>query len=341
MIRTAIVGATGYVGEELVRILAAHPNAEISYLTSHSFAGQKYAGVYNNFKKIIEKDCIEENLDELADKVDVIFIALPHGMACKKIKSQLLDKVKVIDLGADFRIKCPQVYEEWYNVEHEAPELLDEAVYGLCEIHRDSIKKARLVANPGCYTTCSILPLLPVVKEGLIEPEMIVVDAKSGVTGAGRTLNLGTHFTECNESVKAYKIADHRHTPEIEQEIGAKITFTPHLIPMQRGILSVSYAKLKDKSLTYQDISNIYLKYYENEYFVRIMEKESYPETRWVRNSNFCDIGFKIDNRTGNIIIIAAIDNLVKGASGQAVQNMNIMFNVEEKEGLQNVPTCL
>ncbi len=341
MIKTAIVGATGYVGEELVRILARHPHAEINYLTSHTFAGQEYAAVYRNFKHIVEKECIEENIEELADEVDVLFIGLPHGIACKKIKPHILDKVKIIDLGADFRLKSKEIYEEWYNVEHEAPELLDEAVYGLCELRREEIKGARLLANPGCYTTCSITTLYPAVKEGLVDIETIIVDAKSGVTGAGRTVNLSTHFTECNESVKAYKIAAHRHTSEIEQEIGAKISFVPHLIPMQRGILSACYAKLSDKSITYEDVRQTYQKYYGEEYFIRLLDKDVYPETRWVRSSNFCDIGIKIDNRTGNIILIGAIDNLVKGASGQAVQNMNIMFGLDEKMGVDDVPACL
>ncbi len=347
MIKTAIVGATGYVGEELVRILCAHTQAEISYITSHSNIGQKYSEIYQSFSHIIPDVCLEENLQELAEKVDVIFIALPHGIACKKINKNILEKTKIIDLGADFRIKSKQTYEEWYKTGHESPELLEEAVYGLVEWKRDRIKNARLVANPGCYTTCSILSLLPVVKEGIIDTETIVIDAKSGITGAGKSLSPGTHFTECNESMKAYKIASHRHTPEIEQELSefagkqVKLTFTPNLIPIQRGILCSCYAKLTDKSVTYEDIREIYLKYYEKEYFIRITEKDTYPETRWVRNSNFYDIGFKVDKRTGNLIVIGAIDNLVKGASGQAVQNMNIMFGLDEKTGLQTVPVCL
>lgn len=341
MIKTAIVGATGYVGEELVRILSRHPQAELSYITSHSFVGKNYAGVYNNFKNIVEKECVEENLEELADKVDVLFLALPHGIACKKIKPEILEKVKIIDLGADFRLKSKEIYEEWYKVEHEAPELLEEAVYGLCEWKRDDVKDARLVANPGCYTTCSIMTLLPAVKEGLIDPETIIIDAKSGATGAGRSVHLSMHFTECNESVKAYKIASHRHTPEIEQEVGAQVTFTPHLIPMQRGILSVCYAKLIDKSIKYEDIRQAYIKHYKDEYFVRIMDEGVFPETRWVRDSNFCDIGIGIDNRTGRVILIGAIDNLIKGASGQAVQNMNIMFGLNERIGIDNVPAYL
>jgi len=347
MIKTAIVGATGYVGEELVRILSRHQQAEISYITSHSNVGQRYSDIYANFRRIVNQDCIEENLPELAEKVDVVFIALPHGIACKKITKDLLSKVKVIDLGADFRLRSRAVYEEWYKVQHDAPELLDEAVYGLCEWKREQVRTARLVANPGCYTTCSIMSLLPLVKEGLIDTNTIVIDAKSGVTGAGRTLDISTHFTECNESIKAYKVANHRHTPEIEQELseGAgkeiRLTFTPNLVPMQRGILATCYARLKDSLTTYDDVKAVFLKYYGQEYFVRIMEKDIFPETRWVRGSNFFDVGFKIDKRTGNIIVIGAIDNLVKGASGQAVQNMNIMFGLNEWTGLDTVPFCL
>ncbi len=347
MIKTAVVGSTGYVGEELVRILCAHPQAGISYITSHSNAGQRYSEVYQSFNGLLADVCIEENIEELAGKVDVIFIALPHGIACKKINKSILDKVKVIDLGADFRIKNKETYEQWYKTEHEAPELLEEAVYGLCAWKRDKIREARLIANPGCYTTCSILSLMPLVKDGLICTESVIIDAKSGITGAGKALSPGTHFTECNESIKAYKIASHRHTPEIEQELSEfalkdiKLTFTPNLIPIQRGILATCYAKLLDKSLKYEDIREIYLKYYKGEYFIRIMQKDVYPETRWVRNSNFFDVGFKVDDRTGNVIVIGAIDNLVSGAAGQAVQNMNIMFGLEEKTGLKTVPVCL
>lgn len=347
MIKTAIIGATGYVGEELVRILASHSHAEISYLTSHSYAGQEFSSIYHNFKGIVSDKCVEENLEELADSVDVLFIALPHGIASGKVTSGLLEKVKVIDLGADYRLKNKDIYEKWYETEHKSPELLKEAVYGLCEWKREQVKSARLIANPGCYTTCSILSLLPPLKAGLIDPESIVIDAKSGVTGAGRSVSLSAHFAECNESIKAYKVASHRHTPEIEQELShysgtkVRLSFVPHLVPMQRGILSTCYARLTDKSITYEDVKQAYLEHYSGEYFIRLLEKNLYPETRWVKNSNFTDIGFKIDSRTGNIIITGAMDNLIKGASGQAVQNMNIMFGLDEKTGLTTVPTCL
>jgi N-acetyl-gamma-glutamyl-phosphate reductase len=347
MIKASIVGATGYAGEELVRILSAHPQVEVAHVTSHSFTGQRFDSIYRNFKSRFPNVCEEENIEKLAEDSDVIFMALPHGMVSNKINENLLKKTKIIDIGADFRIKSQKVYEEWYKTSHESPEFLEEAVYGLCEWKKEEIKKARLLANPGCYTTCSILSLSPLVKEKLIDLKSIVIDAKSGVTGAGRTLDLSTHFTECNETTKAYKIASHRHTPEIEQELsllaGKDITlsFTPHLIPMQRGILATCYANLLDTSLTYEDIIQVYLKYYGESYFIRLTEKGVFPETKWVRNSNYCDIGFAIDRRCGRIIVVGAIDNLIKGAAGQAVQNMNIMFGIDEMAGLESLPVSL
>lgn len=347
MIKVAIIGSTGYAGEELTRILFHHPDVEISYVTSHSFVGQRYSSVYHNFSKKFNNICEEENLEKIADEVDVMFIALPHGIASKKITENILNKTKVIDIGADFRLKDHKVYEKWYKTEHENFGLLQERVYGLCEWKRHKIKKARLIANPGCYTTCSILALSPLVKEKLIDLNSIIIDSKSGVTGAGRTLDIGTHFSECNETTKAYKIGTHRHTPEIEQEFSEiagqeiKISFTPHLIPMQRGILSTCYANLKDAFISYEEIREIYNRYYQFEHFIRITEKGVLPETRWVRNSNYCDIGFTVDKRTNRIVVVGAIDNLIKGAAGQAVQNMNIMFGIDEKVGLDNIPISI
>lgn len=343
MIRVGIIGATGYVGEELVRILIQHPQSEIINLTSQSYLGKTYNQVYHNYEEICTNVCEEENIEELSTKADVIFIALPHGIASKKLNSSILENTKIIDLGADFRLSNVNVYEQWYNTEHYSPKLLEKAVYGLCEIKREEIKNSNLIANPGCYTTCSILSLYPLIKENSLDEESIIVDAKSGVSGAGRTLNLGNHFVECNESIKAYKIASHRHTPEIEQQLSdacgkdIKITFTPHLIPMNRGILSTCYGKLK-KQATWEDIISIYKKYYEKEHFIRLMKKDIYPETRWVKGSNYCDIGFSLDERTGRIIVVGAIDNLIKGAAGQAVQNMNILFGLEENTGINQIP---
>lgn len=340
-IKAAIVGVTGYVGQELFRILSSHPNVEISHITSVSYKGKSLSEIYENFMKVTDLECSDADIEKIADEADVMFIALPHGLASKQINQSILDKCKVIDLGADFRLKDKAVYEKWYEVEHESAELLEKAVYGLCELHREEIKGASLIANPGCYTTCSILSLAPLLKEGLIDANSIIIDAKSGVTGAGRALNLGTAYCEVNESTKAYKIASHRHTPEIEQELslaaGKEITlsFTPHLIPMNRGILATIYAKIKP-NVTYTQVKAAYEKYYSNEYFIRIKDSEVFPETKWVKGSNFVDIGFKIDERTNNIIVIGAIDNLIKGAAGQAVQNMNILFNLDEKTALDN-----
>ena len=268
-----------------------------------------------------------------------------HLRACASslVNEEILNKVKIIDLSADFRIKDVNVYEKWYKIEHKSPQFIDEAVYGLCEINREKTKGARLVANPGCYTTCSILSIYPMVKEGLIDPKSIIIDAKSGTSGAGRGAKVPNLFCEVNENIKAYGVATHRHTPEIEEQLGyaageeVLINFTPHLVPMQRGILVTAYANLK-KEVTYEEIKAVYDKYYKDEYFIRVLNKDETPETRWVEGSNFVDVNFKIDERTGRIIMMGALDNLVKGAAGQAVQNMNIIFGLPENEGLQQVP---
>jgi len=347
MIKASVVGATGYAGEELTRILLNHPKADVVHVTSHSYTNQKYSSIYRSFNKKFNAVCEEEDIEKIAETSDVIFIALPHGMASKKISNNILSKTKIIDIGADFRLKNPEVYEQWYKTAHYSPEFLKESVYGLCEWKREQIKSARIIANPGCYTTCSILSLAPLVKEKIIDLNSIIIDAKSGITGAGRTLDIGAHYSECNETTKAYKIASHRHTPEIEQELSSfageqiTISFTPHLIPMQRGILATCYATLADSSISYEDVMDVYLKYYAEEHFIRLTEKGVLPETKWVRNSNYCDIGFAIDKRTNRIIIAGAIDNLVKGAAGQAVQNMNIMFNIDEKMGIDNIPVSI
>ncbi|MCI8805876.1 MAG: N-acetyl-gamma-glutamyl-phosphate reductase [Clostridiales bacterium] len=342
MIKAGIIGATGYAGSELVRILTNHPKTEIAVITSQSYKGQNYGSVYENFRHT-EKICEEENIEEMSKVCDVIFLALPHGVASKKVTEKILNNTKIIDLGADFRLRDSDIYEKWYKTSHEAKEILPETVYGLCEINRDKIKNKRIIANPGCYTTCSILSLYPLVKEKLIDINSIIIDAKSGVTGAGRGISLGTHFDEVNESVKAYKIASHRHTPEIEEQLsiaaGEKIvlSFTPHLIPMNRGILATCYASL-NSSYSYGDIKSAYEKYYKNEYFVRLTKEGVFPETKWVKGSNFCDIGFTVDSRTNRVIVTGAIDNLFKGAAGQAVQNMNILFDIDEKTGIEQPP---
>lgn len=342
MINVGIVGSTGYVGSDLVRILRKHKDVNIKSITSKSYVGKKYDEIYENFREKIDLECEEQNILEMSKSVDVMFLALPHGISSFEIKEEILKNTKVIDIGADFRLSDVDIYQEWYNVEHGSKDILKEAVYGLCELNREKIKNSRIVANPGCYPTSTVLSLLPLVKSGLIELNSIIVDAKSGVTGAGRSLNLGTHFTECNESFKAYGIGTHRHTPEIEEQLtsisGEKlnINFTPHLVPMNRGILTTSYCNLK-KEVSYDDVKKIYNEAYSDEYFVRLTKEGVFPETKWVKGSNFCDIGFKIDSRTNRIIVVGAIDNMIKGAAGQAVQNMNIMFGLDEKTGLDDI----
>ncbi|HAG04272.1 MAG TPA: N-acetyl-gamma-glutamyl-phosphate reductase [Lachnospiraceae bacterium] len=341
MINVGIIGATGYAGSELVRIISAHPDAQIKTLTSQSYAGKKYSEVYENYR---HKDyiCDEEDIEKMADECDVIFLALPHGVASKKVNENILSKTKIIDLGADFRLQNIETYENWYTT-HYAKDILPEAIYGLCEINREKIKGKRIVANPGCYTSCSILSLYPLVKEKMIDLKTIIIDAKSGATGAGRGLSLANHYCELNESVKAYKVASHRHTPEIEEQLSyaagedVVLNFTPHLIPMDRGILATCYANL-NKDYTYDDIRSAYEKYYKDEYFIRLTKEGTFPETKWVKGSNFVDIGFTIDKRTNRVIVIGALDNLFKGAAGQAVQNMNILFGLDEKTGIDFVP---
>ena len=343
MIKVGIIGATGYAGSELVRILLGHKDVEIKWYGSRSYIDKKYASIYQNFFQLVDANCMDDNMEVLADQVDVIFTATPQGLCASLVNEEILSKVKIIDLSADFRIKDVKVYEEWYKLEHKSPQFIEEAVYGLCEINREDVKKARLVANPGCYTTCSILTCYPLVKEGIIDPNTIIVDAKSGTSGAGRGAKVDNLFCEVNENMKAYGVATHRHIPEIEEQLGyacgEKITinFTPHLVPMNRGILATAYASLK-KDVTYEEVKAIYDKYYADEKFVRVLEKDVCPQTKWVEGSNYVDVNFKIDPRTNRIIMMGAIDNLVKGAAGQAVQNMNLMCGLKESEGLELVP---
>lgn len=338
--KVAILGSTGYVGEELVRLLYKHPNVEITGLSSHSYSGKTYSQVYPHYNKAIETVCIEDDIEQI--DADILFIALPHGIASKVVTKELLAKTKVIDLGADFRISH-EAYDKWYQVAHEGKELLETAVYGLSEWNRDAISEASLIANPGCYVTCSLLSLIPLIKEGLIDSKTIIIDAKSGVTGAGRGLNLGTHFTECNESIKAYNIGMHRHTPEIEEKIAqfaqeeVTLSFTPHLVPMNRGILTTIYASIKEDVHT-EEIQKAYEKYYKREKFIRVLPNQTIAETRWVKGSNYCDISFQLDERTGRVIVVSSLDNMMKGAASQAVQNMNIMMGWQEDLGIDMLP---
>lgn len=343
MIKVGIIGATGYAGSELVRILLGHKDVEIKWYGSRSYIDKKYASIYQNFFQLVDANCMDDNMEVLADQVDVIFTATPQGLCASLVNEEILSKVKIIDLSADFRIKDVKVYEEWYKLEHKSPQFIEEAVYGLCEINREDVKKARLVANPGCYTTCSILTCYPLVKEGIIDPNTIIVDAKSGTSGAGRGAKVDNLFCEVNENIKAYGVATHRHTPEIEEQLTYAagypvcINFTPHLVPMNRGILVTAYASLKRK-VTPEEVRAVYEKYYADETFVRVLEDGVCPQTRWVEGSNFVDVNFRIDPRTNRIIMMGAMDNLVKGAAGQAVQNMNLMFGLPEEEGLRMAP---
>ena len=348
MIRAGIIGATGYAGNELVRILMGHKEVEIKWYGSRSYIDKKYAEVYQNMFEIVDDVCLDDNMDELASQVDVIFTATPQGFLAGVLTEDILNKVKIIDLSADFRIKDVSVYEKWYKIEHKTPQFIEEAVYGLCEINRDKVKGARLIANPGCYTTCSILTAYPLVKEGMIDPNTLIIDAKSGTSGAGRGAKLPNLFCEVNENMKAYGVTNHRHTPEIEEQLSYAagkeivVNFTPHLVPMNRGILATEYATLvkkADGSLpSYEEVKAVYDKYYAKEKFVRVLEKDVCPETKWVEGSNYVDVNFKIDERTGRIVMMGALDNLVKGEAGQAVQNMNLLFGFDEAEGLNMVP---
>ena len=343
MLKVGIVGAAGYAGAELARLLLQREDVEIKWYGSRSYIDQKYASVYQNMFKLVDAECMDDNMKELAEQVDVIFTATPQGLCASLVNEQILSKVKIIDLSADFRIKDVKVYEEWYKLEHKSPQFIEEAVYGLCEINREDIKKARLIANPGCYPTCSTLSIYPLLKEGIIDGNTVIIDAKSGTSGAGRSAKVANLYCEVNENIKAYGVATHRHTPEIEEQLGyaagypIHINFTPHLVPMNRGILVTAYASLK-KEVTYEEVKAIYDAYYGKEQFVRVLDKDVCPETKWVEGSNYVDIGFKIDPRTNRIIMMGAIDNLVKGAAGQAVQNMNLIFGLPESEGLDLVP---
>nr|WP_298512203.1 N-acetyl-gamma-glutamyl-phosphate reductase [uncultured Marvinbryantia sp.] len=343
MIKEGIIGATGYAGGELVRLLMGHKEAEIKWYGSRSYIDKKYADVYRNMFEIVEDVCRDDNLEKLAEEVDVIFTATPQGFLASLLSEKILSQAKVIDLSADYRIKDVAVYEKWYGIEHKSPQFIKEAVYGLCEINREQIKGARLLANPGCYPTCSTLSVYPAVKEGLIDPATLIIDAKSGTSGAGRGAKVDNLYCEVNENIKAYGVANHRHTPEIEEQLGyaagqpVTLNFTPHLVPMNRGILITAYASLK-KDVTYAEAKSLYQKYYEKEKFVRVLDEGVCPQTKWVEGSNYVDVNVVVDARTNRLIMMGAMDNLVKGAAGQAVQNMNLMFGLPESMGLELAP---
>lgn len=343
VINVGIIGSTGYAGGELARLLLQREDIKIKWFGSKSYIGRKYSEVFPNVFQITDEKCMDDNIEELAEQADVIFMATPQGLSSSLLNEDILNKTRIIDLSGDYRIKDVKVYEKWYGITHQSTEFLKEAVYGLSELNREQVKKGRLIANPGCYPTCSALTVYPLLKEGIIDRDSIIIDAKSGTSGAGRGAKGSNLYCEVNENIKAYGVTSHRHTPEIEEQFSlisgheVKINFTPHLVPMNRGILITSYASLQ-KEVSYEEVQDIYSDYYNKEYFIRVLEKGICPETKWVKGSNFVDVNFQIDERTNRIIMMGAMDNLVKGAAGQAVQNMNIMFGLEENKGLKLVP---
>lgn len=342
MIRVGIVGATGYAGAELVRFLSGHPQVELTILTSRQFAGVRFDEVYPAMSGCVNLVCEELAVEKVCDRAEIVFTALPHQLPMALVPEFVRRKVRVVDLSADFRFNDAGVYESAYQP-HTAPDLLDKAVYGLSEIYFEDIRSALLIGNPGCYPTSVLLPLIPLVKEGLLDLNTLVADSKSGVSGAGRSLALTSHFCEVNESFKAYKVGVHRHNPEMDailsREAGQPVylTFVPHLIPMSRGMLTTIYAK-PAAPLKSEDITQCLAGAYSGRPFIRLCAGERLPDTIHVKGTNFCDIGFKLDARTQRLILISAIDNLVKGAAGQAVQNMNIMRGLDETTGLMQVP---
>ncbi len=343
MIKAGIIGATGYAGGELARLLLQREDIEITWFASKSYVDQDYASIYQNMYQLTDAQCKADDMKQMAEEADVIFTATPQGLCASLISEEILSRAKVIDLSADFRIKDVAVYEAWYKLKHAAPQFIQEAVYGLPEINRERIQEARLIANPGCYPTCTFLSVYPLAKEGLIDLSTLIVDAKSGTSGAGRGAKVNNLYCEVNESIKAYGVAGHRHTPEIEEQLSyaagkpVTINFTPHLVPMDRGILVTAYASLA-RDVSYEEVKAVYDQYYEKERFVRVLAKDVCPETRWVKGSNFVDVNFKIDPRTKRIIMMGAMDNMVKGAAGQAIQNMNLIFGLPEDKGLRLVP---
>lgn len=338
MITAGVIGSTGYAGAQLVALLANHPQVTLTYLASHSYVGKRFSAIYPSMQGCCDMVLEEEDITEASRRCDVLFLALPHGMASKLVTSDILKRCVVIDLGADYRLRDSSLYTLWYDTPHTSTALLEQAVYGLCELKRSAIATAQLIANPGCYTTCSILALAPLVGENLVDRSSLIIDSASGVTGAGRVERTDSLFCEANESFKAYGLVNHRHTPEIEQELSALageeiiVQFTPHLAPMNRGILSTCYANLKE-GVDEQQIQDAYTAWYGKEGFVRLMGS-ALPQTRFVSNTNTFALGWKVDPRTRRVIVLGAIDNLMKGASGQAVQNMNIRFGFAEHTGL-------
>lgn len=343
MLKVSVIGATGYGGAEVLRLLVNHRQAELKYITSESSAGSNILQSYPHLAKFYDKTLTSMNeIEKICDESDVVFIGLPHTHAMKMGRAVADSKAVMIDLGADYRFEDHSIYEAWYKETHLHKDAQG-VVYGLAELNREAVKTAKIIANPGCYPTASILALAPLVKNNLVDVDTIVIDAKSGVSGAGRALKLGSHFCEANENFNAYGVASHRHTPEIEQWLNKftdeqiTLLFTPHLIPATRGILTTSYVKLND-GVTVEMIKAAYEEMYKDEFFIRLLGQGGCPAIKQVQASNFVDIGWQIDKRTNRIIVMSAIDNLVKGTAGQAIQNMNIRFGLEETEGLRFLP---
>jgi len=342
MVRVGIVGALGYGGGQLVRILSTHPGVKLTYLSSELEKPVKISDILPNLRGFLDVECKVYNAEEAIENCDVVFSAQHPGWAMKEASRFLEAGVRFIDLSADFRLRDLRTFEAWYKMRHESPHLIPQAVYGLPELYRAELKTARLVANPGCFPTAAILALAPLLKEKIVDVSTIIIDAKTGVSGAGRmALKLDFHFPEVNESIKAYNVAIHRHTPEIEQEVSVisgqqvAVSFTPHLIPITRGILTTVYAKLTEDT-TSQKLTELFREYYSADYFVYVLDPEIYPATKDVYGSNFCHIGLKVDERTGRVVVISAIDNLIKGMSGEAIQNMNLMCGFDERAGLDS-----
>ncbi len=352
--KIAVLGATGYTGMELIRLLANHPGVEITFVSSESHAGAELSEVLPQFYGINNMKFSSLEIEAIPSEVEFVFCALPHGRSMEVVPALLNQKKRIIDLSADFRLKDSSLYPKWYERNHLHPELLLQAVYGLSEIYRQEVRETDLLANPGCFPTATILALAPLLTENLVDLKSIIVDAKSGVSGGGRSPKQAFHFSECSDSFKAYRVANHQHTPEIEQELNflqagkllphqenrpgsgnATITFTPHLLPMNRGILATSYLSLR-QDISEHELISCYQSFYQEEFFVNVLNFSTLPETRWVRGTNFCHLGLRLDKRNGRVIVISAIDNLGKGAAGQAIQNMNIMSGWAEETGLNS-----
>ena len=341
MMKLGIVGASGYSGSELLRFLVNHPGElQVALCTSETYAGQCIDSVLPNLRGFLSSKFEALDLDSLKDRVDVVVLAVPHKVAMSFVPQILAQGLRVVDFSADYRLEDTETYEAWYQVEHTSTSLISRSVYGLPERYRDCIRSAQLVANPGCYPTSAILAAMPFLKYGVVELDSIIVDSKSGISGAGPKPSENTHYANRESNFIAYNIGTHRHTPEIEQELSAvasepvRVTFTPHLVPMTRGILSTVYMRLTEE-LSTADALDMYAKFYENEPFVRVLPTGTYPQTKAVLGSNYCDVGLEVDTRTRRIVAMAAIDNLGKGAAGAVVQNLNLMFGFKETDGLK------